>query len=143
MFCSHESQETPLRMAEQLESISNSGRDRAWGGYLGTLSQFRRRIPFGHLSLCARHSGEDTVVRNIFGDQSNFSGPRVTPEPSPPINSHVMRLYPVRTFTLCPGAPQSAPQPSSSGCLPVHSLKLLLCSSFTMTILNVPLQGLP
>lgn len=108
MSCSHESQETPLRMAEQLESISNSARNRARGGYLGALSQFHCRIPFGHLSssLCAHHSeGYTSVAGNIFGDQSNFSRPNVTPEPSPPINSRVTRLCPVRTFTLCPGGP--------------------------------------
>lgn len=139
-----ESQETPLRMAEQLESICSSGRGRARGGYIGALSQFHCRISFGHLStsVCAHHSEEDTVVGNTFGDQSNFSRPSVTPEPSPPINSCVMRPCPLRTFTLGPGAPQSDPPPSSSSCLPVHSLKLLLCSSLTMTILNIPLQGL-
>lgn len=91
MSCSHESQETPLRMAEQLESISNCGRDRARGGYLGALSLCRCRIRFGHLSvsLCAHHSEEYTVVGKAFGDQSNFSRPSVAPEPSPPINSCV------------------------------------------------------
>lgn len=58
MSCSHEIQETLLRMAEQLESISNSGWDRASGEYLGALSQFCCSIPFGQLStsLCAHHS---------------------------------------------------------------------------------------
>lgn len=107
MSCSHKSQETLLRLAEQLESISNSGRNIARGGYLGALSQFRCRIPFGDLSasLSAHHSEEYMVVGNILGDQSNFSRPSVTPELSLSINSHVMRLCSVRTFTLCPGAP--------------------------------------
>lgn len=110
MSSSHESQETPLRMAEQLESISSSGRGRASEGYIGALSQVHCRISFGHLSTSffAHHSKEDTVVGNIFGDQSNFGRPGVTPEPSPPINSRVMRPCPVRTFTLCWSPPDSS-----------------------------------